>query len=155
MHTPELQAYTASKLFTALKEDISQESLTLAATWILGEYSEILLEGGVIEGDQTKPATDTEIVSLLLSLLSSPYSNFLIRQFVLLAITKISSRPTTSSTERAKIAEVLMKYANSPELELQQRSVEFSSLFNLGEIKEGVLERMPPPELKATVMGVG
>jgi AP-1 complex subunit gamma-1 len=53
-HTPELQGYTASKLYLALKADISQESLTLAATWILGEYSEILLQDGIIaDDDQT------------------------------------------------------------------------------------------------------
>lgn len=54
-HTPELQAYTASKLYMALKSDISQESLTLAATWIIGEYSEILLEGGFVDEEQSKP----------------------------------------------------------------------------------------------------
>lgn len=54
-HTPELQAYSASKLYMALKADISQESLTLAATWIIGEYSEVLLEGGVVDEDQLKP----------------------------------------------------------------------------------------------------
>jgi len=54
-HTPELQAYTASKLYMALKADISQESLTLAATWIIGEYSEVLLEGGIVDEDQPKP----------------------------------------------------------------------------------------------------
>jgi hypothetical protein len=53
-HTPELQAYTASKLYTALCSDISQESLTLAATWIIGEYSEVLLEEGIMEEDQKK-----------------------------------------------------------------------------------------------------
>ncbi len=50
-HTPELQAYTASRLYTALKADISQESLTLAATWIIGEYSEVVLEGGLVLED--------------------------------------------------------------------------------------------------------
>lgn len=50
-HTPELQAYTASKLYLALKADISQESLTLAATWVIGEYSEVLLENGIISDD--------------------------------------------------------------------------------------------------------
>lgn len=40
-------------------------------------------------------------------------------------------------------------------MELQQRAVEFASLFSLGELRVGVLERMPPPELKATVTGVG
>jgi AP-1 complex subunit gamma-1 len=52
-HTPELQAYTASKLYLALKADLSQESLTLAATWVLGEYSEITLQSGIIDDDQT------------------------------------------------------------------------------------------------------
>jgi AP-1 complex subunit gamma-1 len=53
-HTPELQAYTASRLYHALLVDISQEALTLSATWILGEYSEILIEGGLVDEDQTK-----------------------------------------------------------------------------------------------------
>ncbi|KAJ8461972.1 hypothetical protein ONZ51_g11202 [Trametes cubensis] len=53
-HTPELQAYTASKLYTALRSDISQESLTLAATWVIGEYSEILLEDGLVDEEQPK-----------------------------------------------------------------------------------------------------
>jgi AP-1 complex subunit gamma-1 len=100
-------------------------------------------------------ATDKELIDLLVSTLDSPYANYLIRQFVLTAITKISSRTTTSSAEQDRIAEVLAKYTTSPELELQQRAVEFASLFSLGDLRSGVLERMPPPELKATVMGVG
>ena len=52
VHTPELQAYTASKLYNALRADISQEALTLSATWILGEYSEILIEGGLVDEEQ-------------------------------------------------------------------------------------------------------
>jgi len=54
-HTPELQAYTASKLYTALTSDISQESLTLAAAWVLGEYCEIVLEGGLVDEEDPKP----------------------------------------------------------------------------------------------------
>ncbi|KAH7924286.1 Adaptor protein complex AP-1 gamma subunit [Leucogyrophana mollusca] len=153
-HTPELQAYTASKLYTALQADISQESLTLAAVWVIGEYSEILLEGGIIDEDQPRHASDKDLLDLLLSTLDSPYANYLSRQFVLASITKIASRPTTGVEQQDRIAEVLAKYTTSPELELQQRAVEFASLFTLGELKGGVLERMPPPELKATVMGV-
>jgi len=152
-HTPELQAYTASKLYTSLRFDISQESLTLAATWIIGEYSEAVLEGGLVDEDQPKPITDVELVDLLLSILDSPYANYLTRQFVLTAITKISSRPTTSPAQQERIANVLLNFTTSLELEIQQRAVEFASLFNL-DVRAGVLERMPPPELKATVMGV-
>ncbi len=94
-------------------------------------------------------------MDLLLSILDSPYANYLTRQYVLSAITKMAARPTTSTAQQERISEVLTQYTTSPELELQQRAVEFASLFNLGELREGVLERMPPPELKATVMGVG
>lgn len=58
-HTPELQAYSASKLYTSLKFDISQESLTLAATWVIGEYSEVLLQGGLVDEDTPKPVCPT------------------------------------------------------------------------------------------------
>ncbi|KAF7309687.1 AP-1 complex subunit gamma [Mycena indigotica] len=153
-HTPELQAYTASRLYVALMADISQESLTLAATWVIGEYSELLLEGGIVDEDSQKPVSDKQLIDLLVSILDSPYANLLIRQFVLTAVTKISSRPAVSVTQQERISELLAQYATSPELELQQRAIEFVSLFNLGQVKEGVLEKMPPPELKATVIGV-
>lgn len=53
-HTPELQAYTASKLYSALHSDISQESLTLAAVWIIGEYGEALIASGLVEEEEAK-----------------------------------------------------------------------------------------------------
>jgi AP-1 complex subunit gamma-1 len=94
-------------------------------------------------------------VDLLISVMDSPYSNYLTRQFVVAAVTKVSARSTTSPGQQSHIAEILAKYTTSPELELQQRAIEFASLFALGDVRIGVLERMPPPELKATVMGVG
>jgi hypothetical protein len=69
-HTPELQAYTASKLYMALKADISQESLTLAATWIIGEYNEVLLEGGIVDEDQPKPVR-TPTINFIASIAQS------------------------------------------------------------------------------------
>lgn len=95
------------------------------------------------------------MVDLLVSVLDSPYANYLIRQFVLTALTKMSGRPTTSVTQQQRIMSLLNSYATSPELEIQQRAVEFENLLQLGEIKFGVLERMPAPEIKATVMGIG
>lgn len=156
-HTPELHLYAASRLYAALRADISQESLTLAATWVLGEYSEVLLEQGLVdeEGNQSR-VTDAEVTDLLLSVLDSPYANFLTRQFVLAGITKMSARGTTGPVAQERIAGVLAGYTTNAELEIQQRAVEFASLYGLGEeLRAGVLERMPPPELKATVMGVG
>jgi AP-1 complex subunit gamma-1 len=90
-----------------------------------------------------------------LSTLDSPYANYLTKQYVLAAVTKMSGRPSTLTPQQERIAELLSSFTASPELELQQRAVEFASLFSLGNLREGVLERMPPPELKPTVIGVG
>ncbi|KIJ55329.1 hypothetical protein M422DRAFT_151443 [Sphaerobolus stellatus SS14] len=153
-HTSELQSYTASRLYTALQADVSQESLTLAAVWIIGEYCEILLETGVVEEEESKPVRDSDIVDLFENVLQSPYINTLIRQFIVTSLTKLSSRPRTSQVQKDRIATIIGQFSTSPELEIQQRSVEFASLFNRGDIFMGVLERMPVPEIKATVIGV-
>ena len=54
MHTPKLQHYTVSKLFLALKQDVTRESLTLAAVWLVGELSSILMEQGAHDRDSRR-----------------------------------------------------------------------------------------------------
>ncbi|KZV99985.1 Adaptor protein complex AP-1 gamma subunit [Exidia glandulosa HHB12029] len=153
-HTPELQSYTASKLFTALQADVSQESLTLAAVWLIGEYSEILMESGIVHEESPKSVSDTDILDLFNLVLNSPYANPLTRQFVLTSVTKIDSRPATTAASRQRILMMLSQFSTTPELEIQQRAVEFASLLSQSkDVVEGVLERMPAPELKATVLG--
>ena len=58
---------------------------------------------------------------------------------------------------RQRIAQILEGFSQSLELETQQRAVEYHALFDssLSELRTGVLEEMPPPEVKATVVGVG
>lgn len=175
-HTPELQPYTVQKLYLSLRLDISQESLTLSAVWIIGEYGDVLLtaspagmsEEGATDADGVPSQTLTqaqpdEIIDLLQQILSSPYVNPTIRQYVIVAATKFSTRldevgTVPNAAELKQRLEMLVKsYENSVELEIQQRSVEFGVLLSGLDrtIKIGVLERMPPPELKASVMGTG
>lgn len=160
-HTPELQFYTAQRLYSALSADLSQDSLTLAAIWVIGEYADVLLQGGTIDdGEEVKQVTESDIVDLYELVLNSPYVSNLIRQFVLVAASKLSARLAESpnagtSTQQDRIAVILAGFSSSLELEIQQRAVEFGSLFDRGDIKAGVLERMPPPEIRATIMGTG
>jgi AP-1 complex subunit gamma-1 len=51
-HTPELQAYTVQKLYAALRADVSQEALTLSGVWIIGEFGDVLLQGGNFEEEE-------------------------------------------------------------------------------------------------------
>ncbi|CAE6419473.1 unnamed protein product [Rhizoctonia solani] len=152
-HTPELQAYTTSKLYTALKEDISQESLTLATVWLLGEFGETLIQGGLVDEETPKPIQDSDIIDLQESILQSSYANALIRQFILTSFAKLSSRPAVSEPQKLRISNIMNGFATSTELEIQQRAVEFASLLSHADIRTGVLEVMPPPEIKATVIG--
>ncbi|WVQ99305.1 hypothetical protein IAU59_006437 [Kwoniella sp. CBS 9459] len=158
-HTPELQFYTAQRLYAALSGDLSQESLTLAAVWIIGEFGDVLLQGGTIDdGEEVKQVTDTDIIDLLELVLSSPYANTLTRQFVLVALSKLSVRlaelsTPNQATNQDRIAEILANFSSNLELEIQQRAVEFGTLYGMRDIKMGVLERMPPPEIRATMMG--
>lgn len=158
-HTPELQFYTAQRLFTALSNDLSQESLTLAAVWILGEFGDVLLQGGSIDdGEDVKPVTDVAMVDLMETVLTSPYANTLVRQFVMTALAKLSVRfaetgSLSGAEQQRRINQIIANYSTNLELEIQQRSVEFGTLLNMGDVKMGVLERMPPPEIKATIMG--
>lgn len=88
-------------------------------------------------------------------MLQSPYVNSLIRQFIITSSTKVSSRPRTSAAQKDRISKLIQEFSTSPELEIQQRAVEYLSLFNQRDIFVGVLEQMPVPEVKATVIGVG
>jgi len=104
--------------------------------------------------------SDSDIVHLLELVLSSPYVNTLIRQFVLIAASKLSARfaemsTPTVATQQDRIAVLLAGFSSNLELEIQQRAVEFGTLFSRSDIKAGVLERMPPPEIRATMMGTG
>lgn len=94
-------------------------------------------------------------MDLFENVLQSPYVNHLIRQFVVTSATKLSSRPRITAAQKERIFNLVEGFSTSPELEIQQRAIEFASLFNQREIFVGVLEQMPVPEVKATVIGVG
>lgn len=159
-HTPELQFYTAQRLYSALSSDLSQDSLTLASVWIIGEFGDVLLQGGTIDdGEEVKPVTDEGVVDLMETVLNSPYCNTLIRQFVMTAVAKLSTRfeelkTPNCAAQRARISALIASYSTNLELEIQQRSVEFGNLLHMGaDVNNPVLERMPPPEIRATIMG--
>ncbi|KAJ1030042.1 hypothetical protein NDA16_000955 [Ustilago loliicola] len=152
-HTPELQAYTVQKLFSALHQDFSQESLTLASVWVIGEFGDVLIQGGNFEDEElVREVQPKDVVDLLSSVLDSPYVNGLIRQFVLTSLAKLHTR-LSDATEQSRIEQIIGSYESSVEVEIQQRSVEFASLLRRSDIREGVLESMPPPEIKQTVLG--
>ncbi|CAG8759480.1 2672_t:CDS:2, partial [Acaulospora morrowiae] len=146
--TSELNAYTTQKLYAALKADISQESLTLAGVWVIGEYGDILIKGGSFEEEElVKEVTEQDVIDLMDSILAGPYANQLTREYVLTALMKLASRFTLAPVIQ-HIKNTLEKYNTSIEVEIQQRAIEYSNLFKFENIRPAILERMPIPEIK-------
>ncbi|KAJ5697965.1 AP-1 complex subunit gamma-1 [Penicillium malachiteum] len=146
--TPELQTYAVQKLYSSLKEDISQEGLTLAATWTIGEYADSLLQGGQYEEEElVKEVRESDIVDLFTNILNSTYAT----QIVVEYITTASMKLTVRMSEPAQIERLrLFLTGRTADLsvEIQQRAVEYTNLFGYDQIRRGVLERMPPPEIR-------
>ncbi|KAL9132906.1 MAG: hypothetical protein Q9175_005918 [Cornicularia normoerica] len=146
--TPDLQTYSVQKLYAGLKDDITQEGLTLAGTWVIGEYGDSLLRGGQYEEEElVKEVRESEVVELFETILSSAYSTQIVAEYIITSAMKLTSRLKEPS-QIDRIRRLLSNRTSDLSIEIQQRAVEYSNLFAYDEIRRGVLERMPPPEIR-------
>ncbi|KAL2053592.1 hypothetical protein ABVK25_006245 [Lepraria finkii] len=146
--TPDLQTYSAQKLYARLKDDITQEGLTLAGTWVIGEYGDALLRGGQYEEEELVQAVkESEIVDLFNTILNSAYSSQIITEYIITSAMKLTARLKDPS-QIDRIRRLLSSRTSDLSVEIQQRAVEYGNLFAYDDIRRGVLERMPPPEIR-------
>lgn len=144
----DLQLYTVQKLYTALRNDITQEGLTLVGTWLIGEYAHILLQGGSYEEEElVQEVTEAQIVSLFETIIESSYATEVVKEYVLNAAMKLTTR-INSAAEIERIRRMLASNATSLDVEIQQRVAEYSKLFSYDSVRKGVLEKMPAPEIR-------
>jgi len=67
-----------------------QQALVQVAVWSIGEYGELLF---VDVEDEVKPdATESDVTKLLESILFTPHSNLVTREFTINAVMKLSVR---------------------------------------------------------------
>lgn len=146
--TPELQKYAVQKLYANLKKDITQESLTLAAAWCIGEYGDLLLQGGQYEEEElVTEVKENEVVDLFSSVLNSSYATQIVTEYIVTSAMKLTTRFSDVS-QVDRIRRILSSNNASLDVEVQQRAVEYTNLFAYDSIRRGVLEKMPPPQIK-------
>lgn len=146
--TPELQTYCVQKLYAALKEDISQEGLNLAAAWMIGEYGDNLLRGGQYEEEElVKEVKESDLVDLFSNMLNSTYASQIVTEYIVTASMKLTVR-MSDPAQIERLRRLLIARSADLSVEIQQRAVEYTNLFGYDQIKRGVLERMPPPEIR-------
>ena len=145
--SPDQQTYCVQKLYASLKEDITQEGLTLAGAWVIGEYGDALLRGGVYEEEElVRPVLESEIVDLFSTILSSAYATQIVSEYIVTSAMKLTTR-LQNPGQIDRIRRILSSRTADLNIEIQQRAVEYGNLFNYDQIRRGVLERMPAPEL--------
>lgn len=146
--TPELQQYAVQKLYMGLKKDITQESLTLAGAWCIGEYGDALLKGGQYEEEElVQEVKQSEVVDLFQTILNSSYATQIATEYIITSLMKLTTR-FTDPAQVDRIRRILQSNSASLDVEVQQRAVEYGNLFSYDAIRRGVLEKMPPPQIK-------
>lgn len=146
--TPDLQTYSVQKLFAALKEDITQEGLTLAGSWVIGEYGDALLRGSQHEGEELAyEVKESDIVDLFETMLGSSYAGLVVQQYIVTASMKLTTR-LNDPAQIERLRRLLQRFSANLDVEIQQRAVEYSNLFGQDQIRRGVLEKMPAPEIR-------
>ncbi|XP_065844419.1 AP-1 complex subunit gamma-1-like [Oscarella lobularis] len=145
-----IHAYVTQQLFVVLRDDISQQSLVRIGVWCIGEYGDVLLSESSTE-DEPIEVNETEVLDILEAVLKSPHSTLVTQNFALTAVMKLSAR---FSETNDRIKSIIEQYGESMDVELQQRSVEYSKLFTAySHMRNGLLERMPLPEVKSVIAG--
>ncbi|KAI9862767.1 MAG: clathrin associated protein complex large subunit [Trichoglossum hirsutum] len=146
--TTELQTYSVQKLYASLKSDIHQEGLTLAASWVIGEYGDALLRGGQYEEEElVERVKESDIVDLFSTILSSSYASQIVIEYIITALMKLTTR-LSEPAQIERIRRILASHSDSLDVEVQQRAVEYGNLFGYDQVRRGVLEKMPPPEIR-------
>ena len=146
--TPDLQTYSVQKLYAGLKDDITQEGLILAGSWVIGEYGDALLRGGQYEEEElVQEVRESDIVDLFSTILESSYATHTVTEYITTSAMKLTTRLKDPS-QVDRIRRLLSNRTSDLSIEIQQRAVEYGNLFAYEDIRKGVLERMPPPEIR-------
>ena len=146
--TPDLQTYSVQKLYAGLKDDITQEGLTLAGSWVIGEYGDALLRGGRYEEEElVQELRESDIVDLFTTILDSSYASHTVTEYITTSAMKLTTR-LKDPPQVDRIRRLLSNRTSDLSIEIQQRAVEYGNLFAYDDIRKGVLERMPPPEIR-------
>ncbi|XP_027428697.1 AP-1 complex subunit gamma-like 2 isoform X4 [Zalophus californianus] len=151
---------------------LTTQPLVQVAAWCIGEYGDLLLEGGC---EETEPlqVEEEKVLALLEKVLQSHMSLPATRGYALTALMKLSTRlrgdnnlslpchilelkgrlPSHSHATLwpSRIRQVVSIYGSCLDVELQQRAVEYNTLFRkYDHMRAAILEKMPLVERGGT-----
>ncbi|CAM9019625.1 unnamed protein product [Wickerhamomyces anomalus] len=141
----ELKTYTVNKLFKVGYDDDSQNGLNLIVTWLVGEYGDLLLKTNLSDD---KKVTDDVLVDYLLNLANLKNDNPTLISYILTSSLKLSSK--VGGAAKSQLRAFIESKTKAIDLNIQIKAISYSVIFNEPDsIKQGLLDRMPPPPIKA------
>ncbi|KAK6185231.1 hypothetical protein SNE40_007508 [Patella caerulea] len=144
--TKTLHGYIALQMYKALSNDFTQQPMAQVAIWCIGEYGEHMFSTNV-EDEEPVDVSEDDVVKVVEKVLSNNNSNEITKEYAITTLMKLSSRFTSTVPRIRQIIEV---YGSSTNVELQQRSVEYTNLFSkFDHLRPALLEHMPLLEVHA------
>lgn len=141
-----MYGYAVQQAWRHLTDDLaSKQALVQVAMWTIGEYADLLDETSIDlsnkSGDQLPP-TEDEVISMCETVVNSSLMNLVTKEYAISALIKLSARYPNSAPRMKKTIDGFGCHMN---VELQQRSVEFSSIFTKhNNLRVSLLDKMPP-----------
>lgn len=146
--TSSLHTYTVQQLWRQISQDdfCSRQPLAQVASWCLGEFGDLLNSAEGADADPVNVMED-EIVDFYEKMLSNNQVQLVTKEYAVTSLMKLSVRFASSAP---RIKKVVDAFGGNMNVELQQRSIEFSSLFSkFDHLRGSLLERMPPMESRS------
>ena len=153
LKNPTLHPYAVFKLFFAIRNGTPHLPLIHVALWCIGEYGDYLVSSDGVtrarEVDDTlpqQPVTEQDVLDVLRSVSHNKDATLLTKEYLLMALIKLSSR-LQSAEVRSELTALVATYESSRHVELQQRSVEYVQLSaeDKTKLRNGLVGRMPVP----------
>jgi AP-1 complex subunit gamma-1 len=86
-------------------------------------------------------------VDLFETILNSSYAGQIVTEYIITAAMKLTTR-MSEAVQIERLRRLLLRYQTNLDVEIQQRSVEYVNLFGHDQVRRGVLEKMPAPEIR-------
>lgn len=144
--TTSLHAYAVQQCWKHLADDLpSKQPLVQVAMWTIGEFADLLNEVCPGSGDDLSEPLNVqsdEIVATCEEITASSLMSIVTKEYTINTLIKLSARYPNCAPKIKSIVDAFGCHMN---VELQQRSVEFSTIFTKhNQLRLSLLEKMPP-----------
>lgn len=131
-------------------EAATQFGLALVTIWCLGEYGDLVKGMEIKSGSKITETSEVDLLESFLNLssLDDKEKSNQLRLYALTAALKLSAK-FSEGREIERLRKFIVSCQDDSNLEIQIRAIEYTEIFGQPSgIKNGILERMPPPPKK-------